>query len=406
MEVGTQPPAAELSNMHLRQRKKDGNFTVVIDDYSTGKRRARWITLPTKSRREAERLGLELQTKARAGTLPSAGTMTVAEWLREHLATIEMAGRSPYTIHQHRAWIEHDIVPAIGHIKLARLRPEHLETFYASLLARPRRDGRPGTPGPETAARIHRILSGALNAAARRGLITSNPAALAAHPKTIHKDQKFLSVPQTQALLGGLNDDPLLPLYWLTLTFGLRRGEVLGLRWVDIDVDTKRMFIRVQRQYVPSKGIVERPTKEYRETRPLDLSERDIAVLKAHRQAQDKLREAAGPLWEEYGLVFPSSRGTPMNGRNLWRLHTNTLQRLGLPHVRFHDLRHTCASILMAMGYPINLVQQRLGHGDPATTLRMYGHVMPGAQAEASAQLGALLSAQAATAEAIPQTDN
>jgi integrase len=181
-------------------------------------------------------------------------------------------------------------------------------------------------------------------------------------------------------------------LYSVALALGLRRGEALGLRWEDVDLEagTLRVQVALQRRK-DSKTLVEPKTEQSRRTLPLPSVL--VVALKAHRTRQLEERLAAGPKWRDHGLVFPSTVGTPMEPRNLTRQFKAVLQRAGLPDIRFHDLRHTAASLLVAQGVHPRVVMEILGHSQISLTMNTYTHVLPEAQREATALMDVLFPA-------------
>ncbi len=147
-----------------------------------------------------------------------------------------------------------------------------------------------------------------------------------------------------------------------------------------MDIDRGRLTVRVQRQYVAGQGILQRRTKAHRTDRPIELTDAEIALLRTQRVHLAEERLLAGDQWQDHGLVFPSGVGTPLNARNVLRWFKRTLDTAGLPAIRFHDLRHTAATLLLQADGRIIIAQQRLGHQDAATTTRSYGHALPGDQ--------------------------
>ncbi len=374
--------------MSLIRRGKQGLFSLVLDDYSTGRRRRRFVALGTTSKKEAEQKRAQTLADMSRGLYPgNAVRMTVGEWLEEWLAGRSVAGRAPKTLISYRSLLRTHLVPAIGHIRLVDLTPGQIEHFYASL------------PSRSLASHCHSVLGASLRAAVRRGLLARNPVDSAAKPRTQWHEQKVLSRTEVQALLNTVREHRLYPLFFLALSTGMRQGELLGLRWEDVDFDHGAISVQVQRQYLPGQGVVERPTKEHRGVRHIEMTTAEREIL--HRQAAclEAERTAAGPLWQEHGLVFPSACGTPMNARNLVRVFKNALLRAGLADVHFHTLRHTAGTHLAHdSGGNLNAVQERLGHADVATTLRMYGHALKGSQeAIAERTMRSLLGEEDAT---------
>ncbi len=369
--------------MSLVRRGKKGLFSLVIDDYSTGRRRRRFISLGTAVKRRAEEKRIETLSQLKGQPPPETPLLTVGEWLDTWLETRSIAGLAPATLDNYRIHIDTHIRPSLGRERLSGLRPEKIDALYSSL-----------ADNLSTAPHCHAILSAALREAVRRNLIVRNPLDRATRPKQKWREQKVLTRSQVQTFLRSLEGHRLYALFVLALSTAMRRGELIGLRWEDIDFEQGFIKVRVQRQYLPGRGVVERPTKEHRGVRPIEMTdtERGILLAQLHRLTHE--RAQAGPLWQEHGLVFPSTRGTPINPRNVDRFFAERLEGLGLPRVRLHDLRHTAGThMLHDSGGNIHAVQQRLGHSDPSITLRMYGHALMGSQkAIAEQTIGSFLA--------------
>lgn len=378
-------------------RKRGSKWCVVLDigRGPDGKRRQKWHS-GYRTRKDAETAMARLLTDVNRGTYVAPERTTVAEWLQTWLQTRETAGRAPATILRYRQLIEDRIVPALGSGRLADLRPSHLERHYAAELRSRARIPRPKNAAadwqaplisPRTVYFEHQLLHAALKHAVRQGVLHRNPADAVTPPAPGHGEQSVLSPLQVSRIFEALRDHRLGALYHLAASTGMRQGELLGLRWADLDLDGALLQVRVQRQYLPRQGVRERPTKEHRGARVVELTDAEVDVLRAHRLRLEGERGRAGSLWREHGLVFPSDTGTPMWAANLRRFHRALLARLGLPYVRPHDLRHTAATLLLRADGGVKVAQERLGHADPATTLRMYGHVLPGGQREATARV-------------------
>ncbi len=195
---------------------------------------------------------------------------------------------------------------------------------------------------------------------------------------------------EAQRLLQAAQDDRLAALWRVALSLGLRRGETLGLRWCDVDLDNGTLRITVNLQRINGKLVLVKPkTKESQRTLPLPTSL--IPALRQHKvwQLQEKL--LAGSRWRDHDLVFCTSVGTPISPRNLLRSLQALLDRAGLPRMRFHDLRHSCATLLLAQGVPVKVVQEILGHTDPRVTLGIYQHVVMEDRRQAAAIMDVLL---------------
>ena len=196
-----------------------------------------------------------------------------------------------------------------------------------------------------------------------------------------------LTVHQSHTLLAVVRDDRLYALYVLALTLGLRKGELLGLRWVDVDLNRAELEVRQALQRIGTDLLFQPPkTRHSRRTVPLPAFCLD--ALREYRSRQAAERLAAGEDWRDYGLVFPTKIGTPMEPRNLNRHFYGVRARAGVPTVRFHDLRHTCVTLLLDLGVPPHVVKAIVGHSDIEVTMTIYAHAVLDEQRKALHQLG------------------
>ena len=276
----------------------------------------------------------------------------------------------------HRQQTRTHIVPALGHVKLEKLRKAHVDGLYAGLLR-----AKPEGPGlePSTARRAHAVLHAALEEAVRGDLIPRNPAAHANKPKVRQKEIEPLDAAQTLALLDAARGDRYEALYVLCLACGLRQGEALGLKWSDIDLEAGTLRVRRQVQRVrrdgDRSGTLEFSEPKNASRRAVGLPPRAVRALREHRKRQLEEKLAAGAGWRDGGFVFASGNGGPAEAQNVVRRHFKPLlERAGLPPVRFHDLRHSCLSLLAQRGEPIRDLQALAGHATAAFTLQRYTH--------------------------------
>jgi integrase len=254
-------------------------------------------------------------------------------------------------------------------LNLKALTPDHVRKLYREKLD--------GGLAPRTVLHIHRTLSKALKQAHDDGLIPRNAAASVKAPQPRRQEIRPLSRGQVRTLLeaAGEAGDRLEALYVVAVTAGLRRGELLGLKWEDVDLDAG--MLQVRRTLSEPKGgcVFEAPKSG--KGRSVRLTQRATAALREHRKRQLEERMRLGTLWQEHGLIFPSGVGTPLLGGNLHRAFKATLRRAELPAVRFHDLRHTCATLLLRQSVNPKFVQELLGHADISLTLNVCSHVLP-----------------------------
>ena len=314
-----------------------------------------------------------------------AKTYTVGNWLGvwyENYAKIKMRPSTYLTYH---GYIENHIKPQLGKIPLNDLTTLHLQQFYKKLLAEGRVERieaqkQPKGLSAKTVRNIHQIISSALKLAVEQRLIARNPADGCALPKAEHKEMQTLPVEQLTSFLREAKDSGVFALYYIDLTTGLRRGELLGLKWTDIDLE--KGDLRVQRQIGRIDGkIIEMPLKTKNAYRTLPLSADAISVLMQQR------RKTGNSEW-----VFPSPIGGPMSPDSVLHMLHRVLKRAGLPKVRFHDLRHTFATLALQNGVDVKTVSSMLGHYSAGFTLDTYAHVTTDAQLKAAQTMGNILS--------------
>jgi integrase len=268
------------------------------------------------------------------------------------------------------------IPPAIGNLPLNRVRAIAIEQHFAALAkSRPKGLHAPDRYSDATIHIAYRVLRAAINAAHRKGVISHNPMTQVTAPKAPKGRQNAFSVDEVRSVLNASKGDPLEPLWWISLVHGLRQGETLALQWNDIDFAAGTMLVQRQVQRV-SGGWVFDETKN-KEQRTLPLEDRLIASLRRHRVRQAEQRLAAGDRWEDFDLVFTSSKGTPIDSRNDRRNWNALLDRAGVRRVRRHDARHTAASMIYQITKDPVQVQKTLGHSQVAFTMATYVHHSP-----------------------------
>ena len=262
------------------------------------------------------------------------------------------------------------IVPALGHTKLKNLTPVHVRGLYREKLE--------SGLAPRTVQYIHTTLHKALKQALADHLIPHNVTEAVKAPRPVKKEIRPLDANQTRTLLRAARGDRLEALYVVAVTAGLREGELLGLKWEDLDLDTGKLAVRRSLSYTTKEPYFEFPKNG--KGRSIKLASCAVEALKCHKSAQDRELLRLGSLWEDQDLIFPGRLGQPMRA---WSLtggsYLRLLRRAGLPEkTRFHDLRHTCATLLLKKGVHPKLVQELLGHATISITLDTYSHVLPG----------------------------
>ena len=345
-------------------------------------------TIYGKTRREVrDKLAKALADRA-DGLVFDDENMTVGEYVTRWLEDSAKGDLAPRTYSNYKLQVRRHIVPAIGRVKLAKLNPAHVQGLYAAKL----RDGLK----PSSVRYIHSVLRRALEQAVRWNLIPRNPAAVADPPKVRREEITPLDTGQACELLRAarVEGDRLEALYVVSLSCGLRIGEALGLKWADADLGSKSPTLRVNRQLqrmrrdegTPGELVFSEPKNASRRT--VDLPRRTVEALKDHRKQQAEERLMAGADWEDHGLIFATHKGTPLDAQNVVnRSFKPLLKRAGLPDIRWHDLRHTCATLLLSKGVHPKYVQTLLGHASIALTLDLYSHWAPGMGKQAASAM-------------------
>jgi integrase len=277
-------------------------------------------------------------------------------------------------------------LPSLGRIMLTKLTAQHLQLLYAKKLE----EGLTTT----TVHHLHSIVHKALSNAMRLGLIQRNVCDLIDPPRMRHHEMTTLSEEQARLLLTTASGKRLEALYVLALATGMRQGELLALRWRDVDLDGSTLRVRATLQRTEA-GFVFAEPKTAQSRRRIALSRTVVDALRQHKIRQLEERLAAVNVWEDHDLVFPNVIGKPLEAGNvLRRSFWPLLRRAGLPRMRFHDLRHTAATLLLGRGINPKIVSEMLGHSNVSITLTIYSHVTPHMQQQAADAMDAALGRQ------------
>jgi integrase len=366
----------------IYQRKSDGRWVAALTVGMTAAGHPRRRTLYGKTRKEvAEQLQLALRMRAE-GRYSTGARQTVAQYAATWLAGVTGSVR-PLTERNYRQAMHADLLPVIGHIELVKLTPDDVSALFQGFLAAGR--------APSTVCHIRTILRIALNQAMERGLVVRNVAALVPPPRIPARKTPVLSQAQARAFLAACQGHPDEALFVVALTCGLRHGEILGLQWQDIDLEAGTLeVVRSLQRIGAVDTLVELKSTHSRRT--LSLPPVAVAALRAHRAQQLREQLVAGPAWQQLDLVFTNDVGTPRPRTNtLHHLHA-LLARAGLPQLCLHDLRHCCASLLLAANVQPKYVQELLGHASITITLDRYSHALPAARVEVADHMERLVA--------------
>lgn len=356
----------------IYQRESDGKWCATVDlGFVNGKRRRKVIYGETR-KEVADKLKA-LHRDQLSGQTIVTERQTVAQFLDRWLETVVNPHRRAKTASSYEQIVRLYLKPHLGRLQLEKLSPEHVQTMFNALLLTGGSDGQPLSA--RTVQYVRAVLRRALNQALKWGYVSRNVATLTDTPKVPRHEAIILSPAQSQQLLTAAAGHRLEALFTVALGLGLREGEVLGLRWIDIDFAQHSLRIAQTVQRVHRRLVIEAP-KTDRSARLLPLPVFMERALARHAERQVAERRVAGDDWDDQGLVFPSERGTPLDPRNLLRQFKELLVAADLPDMRFHDLRHSCATTLIAQGVHPRVVQEILGHSQISTTMNVYGHVL------------------------------
>lgn len=320
-------------------------------------------------------------TEAGCTEAPTLSSFVRDEWLPS------MRGRlKPSTWDSYRRNMELHVLPILGESRLDVLTPRQLNGLYGTLLESGRRNGAGGLSAT-TVRYIHVILHGALTDAADLGLVAENPASRAKPPKLCRSgpETSVWCAAELHRFLVAIADEPLYPAVHLAALTGMRRGEILGLRWGDLDLPNRRLVVR--HTLVSIAYEVHDSTPKTHRPRQVELDQVTASTLTRHRSAV----AASGRSVGFSDLVFTDEAGDRLHPDLFTQRFDRLVARSGLRRIRLHDLRHTHATLGLAAGVPVRVMSERLGHASPEFTMRQYQHVLPGMQAAAAQQIADLL---------------
>jgi integrase len=410
---------------HTRKRGEAGSWEYIVDVGLAGAQRCEvcnkrlWIERrpkekcpkcggalkETEERRRETKAGFPTQKECQAAmnkllvaveqhnysapTTASVKDYLTKEWLPAIKATIRPTTYISYVQH-----VECHIAPHIGSVKLAKLTGSQVNALYAKLAESGRKDGARGL-SPMTVHHVHGCLHKACKDAVRWGHISRNPLDAADPPRKKGENAKEMQTwtkEQLKAFLDAVADERLSPLWHTIAMTGMRRGEALGLRWSDVDLEAGRLSVR--RALVPvSREVVVSEPKTVKGRRVIALDPGTVEVLKAQAAGQLDEQDDWEEAWIDSGLVFTAENGAALDPESVTRYFRQAVKRSLLPSIRLHDLRHTHATLALQAGIHPKVVSERLGHATVSITLDTYSHAIPAMQADAAALIAGLVFA-------------
>ncbi|MDT3395805.1 site-specific integrase [Streptomyces sp. B1866] len=379
-----------------------GYVTVGVKDNGRPDRRH----VMRKTRADVTKAVRELERQRDSGGVRKAGQVwTVESWLTHWVENIAAPHVSENTIDGYRVAVYHHLIPGLGAHRLEKLEPEHLERFYQKM--------REGGSAAGTAHQVHRTVRAALNEAVRRRHLTLNPATIAKAPRLEEEEVEPYTVEEVQRLLEEAGKRRHAARWVIALALGLRQGEVLGLKWADVDFELGVLVVHRGRLrprykhgcggrcgrkpgYCPEKINTRRETKDTKSRagrRPIGVPDPLLKLLAEHRAEQERERRIAGDLWVEKGYVFTSPTGEPLNPNTDHHRWKDLLKAAGVREGRLHDARHTAGTVLLILGVPDTVVDAIMGWepGKSARMRRRYQHLTGRVLRDTADKVGGLL---------------
>ncbi|PCK77869.1 site-specific integrase [Rhizobium sophoriradicis] len=386
---------------HIRERSP-GKWAIVLDvpDPETGKRRRKWHKFHG-TKRQAETECARLVAELNGGSYIEPAKTTVREYMMRWLAH-EKANVSPKTHQRYEELLLKNVAPVIGSVIMNKLTPARIDGCWTTLLesgrrtkirregASPKVEQKKGL-SPRTVHHCRRVMLSAFEQAVKWDLLKKNPVALTKPPKVEKKPMEAFNALQTSVMLDELRKSRVFMAALLAALCGLRRGEIVALRWRDVDFANGTVAIRESAEQVGT--LVRYKETKSGKSRSVALSSTVLDELKRHRlsQAEEQLKIGVRP--DENSFIIAQVEGSPLKPVSLTHEWTRLLAKTSLPRIRFHDLRHSHATQLLAAGVHPKIASERLGHSTIGITLDLYSHVMPGMQANAAEQVDAAIKA-------------
>lgn len=373
----------------IRKRQLENGsvrYDAVVDmgpDTATGKRRQRKKTYSTK--KEAQAALAVWLAEIDKGTAVDRSAHTLGDVLEFWLDTYARHRVSARTLDGYERTIRQHILPTLGGIEIQKLTPARLQAFYSECID--------GGCGMRTVELCHLHISQALEQAVKLGWVARNATDATTPPRRKPKEMQTWNAEEARRFVAVAHQSIYGPIWLLALATGMRKGEVLGVRWRDADLG--RGVISIRQTIGTLRGKVDiKPPKTANSRRDVHVPRGVLDALREHRRAQDERRRDLGPVWDDHDLVFTSANGGPIHPDNLDRDFARLVRRAGVRRIRIHDLRHSFATLAIALGIPVKVVSESMGHADISTTLRTYTHVLPTQRADLADRVGSALFAE------------
>jgi len=373
-----------------QQGKRSWEVRLYLGRGPDGRRLYRSHTVEGTKRKAQNELN-DLLSKLQRGEYVAPSRMTVGEYLERWLADYARVNVAAKTFERYAEIVHVHLAPALGHHLLPRLQPLHIQAYYSDALQRGRRDGGGGLSA-QTVLHHHRVLREALQQAVRWQLLARNPADAVEPPRAQRREMEAFDQAEVERLLDTARGTRLALPVLLGVTTGLRRGELLGLRWQDVDLDGAKLAVRQSLEQTKAGGLAFKQPKTQKGRRVVTLPPIAVEALRRHRADQARERLLLGPAYEDHGLVLAQADGRPVNPEDVTRAFKRLARKAGIRPLSLHKLRHTHATLLLGANVHPKVVSERLGHATVGITLDTYSHVLPHLQEEAARKIDALLA--------------
>jgi len=373
------------SRPYFNKHRQRWQAVVELGRDEQGKRKQIFRDMPKEknTKAEAKRVGRLLLNELEAGTFIEASDLTVAEYLESWLADVVRHQVSARTQDRYASIVACHLTPRLGVTKLSALRPHHVQRCYSDLLD--------AGLSPASVHKVHVVLHSALRSAVRTRLIARNPCDDLVLPRIRTPEIKALTDEEIGAMLKAAEGTRVAVPLLVLVSLGVRRGELLGLQWGDVDLEAHALSVRRALEE-SSAGVHLKQPKTVRSSRTIALPASTVDALRVHHAARQRARLAAGAEFNRLDLVFPGPDGEPWRPSTFAAACRRVFKKAGLT-CRLHDLRHTHATMLLCQGVHPKVVQERLGHANVSTTLNIYSHVAPNMQQEAAEKIDEALAA-------------
>ncbi|WP_281885823.1 site-specific integrase [Paenibacillus sp. YYML68] len=354
--------------MSVKKDDKRGTWYFVVDAGKDDKGKRQQIKRRGfRTESEAKREMRKVQSQVDEKTFVKPTKLTYSEFLTEWLQSKSLKLRR-VTLEMYTGHVQRHIVPHLGFHEIAKITSAQVEKFYVTL-------SEEKGLGSRTVLDIHKILKSSFEAAMKRKYVTSNPVRDAETPKVISQEMSVWSIEEVSKFLESARDDRYYLAFHLALATGMRQSEILGLRWKDIDFDNEVLNVRQTLSHDGKELLTQTKTKS--SSRTISIDTRTVNALLKQERLISREKKAASVAYQDNDLVICTAKGTPVSPRNLLRTFYNIIKKAKVPKIRFHDLRHTVATLMLMDGVNPRVVQEILGHSDVKITLGTYHHVLP-----------------------------